>query len=35
MKNETTYQIPQHKIREFLNLDNQKFQELKKQVGSG
>lgn len=33
MKNEITYQIPQHKIREFLNLDNQKFQELKKQVG--
>ena len=33
MKNEITYQIPQHKIREFLKLDNQKFQELKKQVG--
>ena len=33
MKNEITYQIPQHKIREFLKLDNQKFQELKRQVG--
>lgn len=33
MKNEITYQIPQDKIKEFLKLDNQKFQELKKQVG--
>uniref|UniRef100_UPI004047323E hypothetical protein n=1 Tax=Aliarcobacter sp. TaxID=2321116 RepID=UPI004047323E len=33
MKNEISYKIPQDKIREFFDLDSQKFQELKKQVG--
>lgn len=33
MKNEISYRIPQDEIKDFLELDNQKFQELKKQVG--
>lgn len=33
VKNEISYRIPQDEIKDFLNLDNQKFQELKKQVG--
>jgi hypothetical protein len=33
MRNEPIYKIPQDKLKEFLKLDNQKFQELKRAVG--